>query len=164
MTLPPDDLPPRDTQAGHWHVGQWKELTQKGNHCFHNGDTSEAITHYQHARDHAIRYFGFWPSEDDATAALVVSCLNLAEASLREGQRTEAIHVLCTVHGHLLMTSHNPLCPESVRTAAQHHLKETLAALSQFEATHGTSPETTAAIQLTFQIGPMFHKAGLTLH
>lgn len=168
MSFPTDMHKNADTAASGAQTGaaedHWKRLTHLGNEAFHQGDMPLALDYYQQARDHAVRHFADWRTEDDATAALVVSCFNLSEAWLRTDRREDAAGILCQIHGHLLMTAHNPFSPEARRVAAQQHLRETLGALARFEQTHGPAGDISAAMRLTFELGPMFHKAGISIH
>lgn len=122
-------------------IALWKQLTTKANAMFDEGSLHAALEGYECARSIVLTHFDAWTVPDDAVAAVVVSFLNLSETQARLGLIGLATQALCTVHGSLLKTAADESLAASLREAAQHHLRETFAALARFQDRYGPSPQ-----------------------
>lgn len=121
-------------------VAAWRQATLAGNMHFDLGEIGPARDCYERARRIAMHRFTRWPCADDAVAALVVSYLNLAEAVLRDGDLAEARYMTCALHQSLAEAADSAALTPALRTAAERHQRETLAALLRLQDKLGHCP------------------------
>lgn len=113
---------------------------RQGNALFERGEPVQAMASYEQARALAQAHFEHWPDADRATAALVVSSLNLAEAQAGAQRLEAAASTLCAIHAWLVLSASDGAADPVQRRAALHHMRETTAMMMRFQALHGAWP------------------------
>lgn len=138
----------RQIPACHPQLSDWEGLTRIA--C-----RAQADHRFEHALAGHVR--ALWVVEallegsllrthpDDCLAALVVSHHSLSELYRHRGQRAPAVAHLCAPHQLLLrLASHAHAC---VQQAAWRHLRETRAALLDWQARHGAEARIDECLQ-----------------
>ncbi|WP_263260398.1 tetratricopeptide repeat protein [Pseudomonas sp. RIT-PI-S] len=121
-------------------MDHWKQIIERANALFAQGQWVEAREHYLRALALAQILFARWGNPDEAVAAFVVAHHNLADLHLHLHQPEESAEYLCAAHEQLLDAAHRHDLPGPLREAALRHSNRTYTELLEFIAVHGEYP------------------------
>lgn len=141
-SAPPPVLPPIDP------LRRWREIIQRGNRAYDQGDDQNALHHYRLALGVADDMFGQLQDANAGVAAWVVSHHNLADAYERLGRVAEQGFHLCVAHERLHRTVDDDSLEPAWRAAAFRHSRRTYGELVRFLQRHPTDVRARAACAL----------------
>ncbi len=124
-----DDGP--DTQPAE---AAWRAWMEQARAWSDRDDPSRAAAAYDEALRVAVGRAAQWQRPGDALAAVVVCSLNLGDALAQSGRLQRAADVLCAMHASLLRLRDCASADAGMRLAAARHLRETYAAIVQFQS------------------------------
>lgn len=134
---------------------QWEQLARRAHDHFHAGQIESALALQMKALHVAQRLIAgplLTEQADHCMAAWVVSHHNLAELLALRQQPALAIDYLCEAHQGLLALGDARLHGAAVCSAAWRHMRETHAALLQWQRQHGGQPQIDAALQASARV------------